>query len=74
LLKFLKKQQASNRNLLFASTIAINSSMPSTLKWQGAVPFTVLINPERNDRLSEDGTLIAGHQTCDCKVADAIEQ
>jgi hypothetical protein len=45
-LQFLKKKQASNRNLLFASSereALINAFDPD---WQGAVPYTVLINPE----------------------------
>jgi peroxiredoxin len=45
-LEFLKKKQASNRNLLFASSereALINAFDPD---WQGAVPYTVLINPE----------------------------
>jgi peroxiredoxin len=45
-LEFLKKQQASNRNLLFASAereALMNAFDP---QWQGAVPFTVLIDPE----------------------------
>ena len=45
-LEFLKSQQASNRNLIFASAERdklINAFDP---QWQGAVPFTVLIDPE----------------------------
>jgi peroxiredoxin len=45
-LAFLKKQQASNRNLIFASTdrdALINAFDPD---WSGAVPYTVLISPE----------------------------
>jgi peroxiredoxin len=45
-LAFLKKQQASNRNLLFASTdreALMNAFDP---EWPGAVPFTVLLSPE----------------------------
>src|SRR5262249_2592932 len=45
-LEFLKKHQASNRNLLFASADReplINAFDPD---WQGAVPYTVLIDPE----------------------------
>jgi len=45
-LEFLKKQQASNRNLIFASTDRdklINAFDP---EWSGAVPYTVLITPE----------------------------
>lgn len=45
-LEFLKKQQASNRNLLFASTdrdALMNAFDPD---WAGAVPYTVLLSPE----------------------------
>jgi peroxiredoxin len=45
-LAFLKKQQASCRNLIFASAEReklINAFDPA---WQGAVPFTVLIDPD----------------------------
>jgi len=45
-LAFLKKQQASNRNLLFASAdrdALIDAFDPT---WPGAVPFTVLIAPD----------------------------
>ncbi len=45
-LEFLRKQQASNRNLLFASSereALINAFDP---EWQGAVPLTVLIDPD----------------------------
>ncbi len=45
-LAFLKKQQASNRNLLFADTnreALMNAFDPD---WPGAVPFTVLLSPE----------------------------
>ena len=45
-LEFLKKKEASNRNLIFASADReqlINAFEP---EWSGAVPYTVLINPE----------------------------
>lgn len=45
-LEFLKKKQASNRNLIFATPDReqlINAFDPT---WQGEVPYTVLINPE----------------------------
>jgi len=45
-LEFLKKQQAANRNLIFATAsreALINAFDPS---WQGEVPYTVLITPE----------------------------
>lgn len=45
-LEFLKKKQASFKNLLFASAdreTLINAFDPD---WEGAVPYTVLLNPE----------------------------
>jgi peroxiredoxin len=56
-LAFLKKQQASNKNLLFASADRdklINSFDP---QWQGAVPFTVVIDPHGKVVYREDGSI-----------------
>jgi len=56
-LAFLKKQEASNKNLLFASTDRdklINSFDP---QWQGGVPFTVLIDDKGKVVYREDGSL-----------------
>lgn len=56
-LAFLKKQQASNQNLIFASTDRdklINAFDP---QWQGAVPFTVLIDPHGKVVYREDGSI-----------------
>ena len=56
-LEFLKKQQASNRNLIFASAERdklINAFDP---EWQGAVPYTVLISPEGKVLYSETGSI-----------------
>ncbi len=56
-LALLKKQQASNQNLLFGSTDReklINSFDPT---WQGAVPFTVLIDPHGKIVYREDGSI-----------------
>jgi peroxiredoxin len=52
-LEFLKKKQASNRNLIYASADReplINAFDP---KWQGEAPYTVLINPEGQIIFSE---------------------
>jgi thiol-disulfide isomerase/thioredoxin len=46
---FLKKQQASNKNYLFMN--AFDS------EWSGAVPFTVLINPEGKVIYHETGSI-----------------
>ncbi len=56
-LEFLKKQQASNRNLIFASADRdklINAFEPD---WQGEVPYTVLINPEGKVIYREVGSI-----------------
>jgi thiol-disulfide isomerase/thioredoxin len=56
-LEFLKKQQASNRNLIFASAdrnALINAFDPD---WSGAVPYTVLISPEGKIIYSEVGSV-----------------
>jgi peroxiredoxin len=58
-LEFLKHQQASNRNLIFASAARdplINAFNP---EWQGEVPYTVLINPEGKIIHSESGSIDA---------------
>jgi peroxiredoxin len=74
-LKFLTKQQASNRNLIFASTDRdklVNAFDP---KWQGAVPFTVLINPDGTITYSEDGSIdTLAIRRAIVKSLDAIEQ
>jgi peroxiredoxin len=56
-LEFLKKQQASNKNYIFASAdreALINAFNP---EWQGEVPYTVLINPEGKIIYSEAGSI-----------------
>ncbi len=56
-LEFLQKQQASNRNLLFGSADRdklINAFDP---KWSGAVPYTVLIDPDGKIVHSELGSI-----------------
>ena len=45
-LDFLKKQQASSRNLLFASTDRDRLMDAFDSTWRGQVPYTVLISPE----------------------------
>jgi peroxiredoxin len=45
-LEFLKKQQASNRNLIFASADREKLMEAFDPTWQGAVPYTVLIDPD----------------------------
>jgi len=56
-LEFLKKQQASTRNFIFASTdrdALINAFNP---EWQGVAPYTVLISPEGKIIYSETGSV-----------------
>lgn len=56
-LEFLKKQQASNRNLIFGSPERdplINAFDPN---WPGAVPYTVLISPEGEILYRELGSI-----------------
>jgi len=56
-LEFLEKQQASNRNLIFASTdrdALINAFDPD---WSGAAPYTVLISPEGKTIYRETGSI-----------------
>jgi hypothetical protein len=55
--EFLKKQQASNHNLIFGSTdrnAFINAFDPD---WSGAVPYTVLISPEGKIIYRETGSI-----------------
>jgi thiol-disulfide isomerase/thioredoxin len=56
-LDFLKKHQASNRNLIFASAERdglINAFNP---EWRGEVPYTVLIDPEGKIVYRESGSI-----------------
>ena len=56
-LEFLKKQQASSRNLIFASAdreALINAFDPD---WSGTAPYTVLISPEGKIIYSEVGSV-----------------
>jgi len=56
-LEFLKKHQASNKNLIFGSadrTQLINAFDP---QWQGEVPLTVIINPEGKIIHRESGSI-----------------
>lgn len=56
-LEFLKKKEASNRNLIFASEDRdplINAFNP---KWEGPVPYTVLLDPEGRVLYEEVGSI-----------------
>ena len=54
---FLKKKQASCRNLIFASAERDKLIDAFDPEWQGAVPYTVLINPEGKVIYHETGSI-----------------
>jgi peroxiredoxin len=56
-LEFLKKQQASNRNLIFGSADRDKLIDAFDPDWQGAVPYTVLISPEGKILYRESGSI-----------------
>jgi peroxiredoxin len=56
-LEFLKKNQASCRNLVFASAEREKLIDAFDPDWQGAVPYTVLINPEGKVVYRETGSI-----------------
>lgn len=56
-LEFLKKNQASCRNLIFASSERDKLIDAFDPEWQGVVPYTVLLNPEGNVIYHETGSV-----------------
>jgi hypothetical protein len=56
-LEFLKQQHASNRNLIFASNDRDQLMNAFDPKWQGAVPYTLLLDPEGNVIYREVGSV-----------------
>jgi peroxiredoxin len=56
-LAFLKKQQASNQNFLFASSDREKLIDAFDPQWQGAVPFTVLMDDHGKVVYREDGSI-----------------
>jgi hypothetical protein len=56
-LGFLKKNQASCRNLIFASTDREKLIDAFDSKWQGEVPYTVLIAPDGRIIYHETGSV-----------------
>ena len=58
-LKFLTKQQASNRNLLFGSTDKYALMAAFDKGWSGALPFTVLVNGMGETVYQKEGVIDA---------------
>lgn len=58
-LAFLKKQQASNKNLIFASAERDKLIDAFDPDWQGAVPYTVLLSPEGDILYKATGSIDA---------------
>ncbi|HVR36223.1 MAG TPA: redoxin domain-containing protein [Methylomirabilota bacterium] len=56
-LDFLKERQSSNRNLIFASPNRDPLIEAFNPKWEGQVPYTVLINPEGDIIHEEIGSI-----------------
>jgi hypothetical protein len=56
-LEFLKKHQASNRNLIFASPEREPLINAFEKEWSGAVPYTVLIHPDGQILYRETGSI-----------------
>jgi hypothetical protein len=54
---FLRKQQASNKNYLFDSADREKLMNAFDSEWSGAVPFTVLIDPEGKIIYRETGSI-----------------
>lgn len=58
-LEFLKRQQASNRNLLFAGTDKYKLMEAFDKDWNAALPYTVLIGPDGEYLYRETGPIDA---------------
>jgi thiol-disulfide isomerase/thioredoxin len=56
-LAFLKKQQASNRNLIFGDTDKHKLIEAFDAEWSGALPFTLLIDPAGEVLYRKEGTI-----------------
>lgn len=56
-LKFLNKQHATSRNLLFASTDMFAMQKAFDPKWESGVPYTVLLAPDGTVLYAKSGTL-----------------
>ena len=58
-LKFLTKQQASNRNLLFGTTEKYRLMEAFDREWKGALPYTVLLGPKGEELWKQEGPIDA---------------
>ena len=56
-LKFLTKEQASNRNLIFATNDKEKLADAFDKKWSGALPYTVLLSPKGEVLYEQDGPI-----------------
>jgi hypothetical protein len=56
-LKFLTKQQASNRNLLFGTTDKYALMAALDKDWSGALPYTVLLAPNGEALWKHEGAV-----------------
>jgi thiol-disulfide isomerase/thioredoxin len=56
-MKFLEKQHASGRNLIFASTDTYAMQAAFDPKWESGVPYTVLLSPEGKVLYEKTGDL-----------------
>ena len=58
-LKFLTKQQASNRNLIFGTTDKYKLMEAFDKDWSGALPYTVLLSPTGEVLYKQEGAIEA---------------
>ena len=58
-LKFLTKQQASNRNLIFGTTDKYKLMEAFDKDWSGALPYTVLLSPAGEVLYKQEGAIEA---------------
>ena len=59
MLKFLTRQQASNRNLLFGTTDKYALMAAFDKKWTGALPYTVLLGAKGEVLYKQEGPIEA---------------
>ena len=66
-LEFLKKKEASNRNLIFASDDRDSLIKAFDPSWSRASPYTVLIDPECTIVFREEGSFDPSKSAEPCK-------